>query len=111
MTCCACFAGAKASEQHPPSAALHPLQPDSTLGKKKPHAAERQVFADRGAAVTPVAELDSMHMDLPPAGPQQAAQGVEKSKKKRKRLTKAADMLAGPQSMDVEQAATTNLQV
>lgn len=105
------FAGAKISDQHPPSAALHPIQTETALGKKKPHATERQVLADRGATFTPVAELDSMHVDLPPAGPQQAAQGAEKSKKKRKRLTKAADMLAGPQSMDVEQPATTSLQV
>lgn len=111
LVCCACFAGAKASDQRPPSAALHSLQPDSTLGKKKPHAAERQVLADRGATATPMAALDGMHADLPPAGPQQAAQGGEKSKKKRKRLTKAADMLPGPQSMDVEQPATTSLQV
>ena len=52
-----------------------------------------------------------MHVELPPAGPQQAGQGGENSKKKRKRLTKAADMLAGAQRVDVEQPASTSLQV
>ena len=103
--------GAKPSEQHPPSTALHTVQFESAHGKKK--SAERQTLPDRGATPAPISEPQSMH-DMPSAGPLQAAQGANKSKKKRKRLTKAADMLAGAQSMDVEQPASglrTTLQV
>ena len=96
---------------------LHTVQPESTVGKKKQNAAERQMLPDRGASPaptsvpTPMSDSQSMHMDLPPAGPQQAAQGGENSKKKRKRLTKAADMLAEPQTKDVEEPASSSLQV
>ena len=108
-------AGAKPSDQHPPSGTL---QPESTLGKKKQNTAERQMLPDREGAApanspipSPMAEPQSMHVDLPPAGPQQARQGGENSKKKRKRLTKAADMLAGSQGVDGEHPAATSLQV
>ena len=77
------------------------------------------MLTDRGAspaptpipAPTPMSEPQSMHVDLPPAGPQQAAKGGENSKKKRKRLTKAADMLAEPQNVGVEEPASSFLQV
>ncbi|KAL3152366.1 hypothetical protein ABBQ32_001426 [Trebouxia sp. C0010 RCD-2024] len=96
-------AGAKPAES---SAALHTAHPDSAHSKKK--GAERQILPDRGAGLSssPTPEPQRQIMELPPAGPQQTAQGGEKSKKKRKRLTKAADMMAGTQSMDAEQPAS-----
>ncbi|KAL3142461.1 hypothetical protein ABBQ38_002789 [Trebouxia sp. C0009 RCD-2024] len=97
-------AGAKPSGQQPSSGALPTAQSESALSKKK--AAERQMLPDRGGAglsCSPTPEPHRQSLELPPAGPQQTAQGGEKSKKKRKRLTKAADMVAGTQSMDAEQ--------
>ena len=83
---------------------MHAAQPENALGKKK--GAERQMLPDRGAGrgSSPAPEAQRHSFELPTAGPQKTALGGEKTKKKRKRLTKAADM-AGAQNMDAEQPA------